>query len=665
MHQNFPKLLSSLFCLAFISIGLAAYSANDSIYEARRASYIATALANFDGDAITIQAYEGLPVDSATLAGDLSGIATGETSDFTIEQLVRVLYFTHGAYDAQILPVLNAVPYWVNYGDTVRCYWSENHMLQWMSSDWLLHERYGKPIDATLRNRLVHYLNLKLQSGYYEFFSSVYNPYCLAGLLNLADFAQDTVIKNLSIQASQLLMKDFMMLTNDQGVFYPTAGRNYYDKYETPYGQNHNNIIWLLTGFGQAPGNASHGGGFLATSTVPVDTVIQSWVPVLNTTYIVGQSVNSGYALNAAQDSLDRIVFQWSAGEYFPPFYAAESYTLITDSNLWHNSVFSAFLPLSALPVADIPQIAENLSSASYSSVICSDTLAIFKHNSITLSSLEDFWPGKWGYQQYPCVADVETTAVYTASGQVLPWASRSSDNANDDLPYVKQSKNVSLLMYRPEPKSAILGKSDSTVSLHWLSNNFTEVRNDSLWLLGRVDNNYVGVRRASLNMVDSFWATGVPRGQSWVIIVGDSIMYGSFNNFQAVIDSSQFTEQWYYDSLTQQSVYYAQIIIDSQNISHAWGIDSALSTGIKNIQPDNMALSVYPNPANTAITVTDDNIATGKIEIYNAIGDLVYQAAMNDKAVSVVTAQWSEGLYAVRISSGAGTVSKCFVVSH
>src|SRR5690606_26438907 len=102
-----------------------------------------------------------------------------------------------------------------------------NHMIMWMSSDWLLHERYGKTIDGNLRNRLVHYLEMKIQYGFYEFFSSTYAPYAFSGLVNLADFSQDVQIKNLATQAAQKLLSDILLLTNDKGVFYPVAGRNY------------------------------------------------------------------------------------------------------------------------------------------------------------------------------------------------------------------------------------------------------------------------------------------------------------------------------------------------------------------------------------------------------------------------------------------------------
>jgi hypothetical protein len=69
------------------------------------------------------------------------------------------------------------------------------------------------------------------------------------------------------------------------------------------------------------------------------------------------------------------------------------------------------------------------------------------------------------------------------------------------------------------------------------------------------------------------------PEGQTWVFMVGDSAMYGSFDDFQSVIDSSQFEEEWYLDTVTDQWVYYAGIAIDTTSIDYAWNQDSS-STG-------------------------------------------------------------------------------------
>jgi hypothetical protein len=168
--KAYGNFLSVIF--ATILFTSTAYS-NNAIYEQRRTDYIDAMLSSSSGNNIILQAYRGLPLDTAVLNFKLNEIPTRSTSDFVIIELIRILFLTNGNYDSLILPVINSVPYWVNYGDTLRNYWSENHMIMWMGSDWLLHEKYGRPIDSTLDARLRHYLNLKIQYGFYilAFFS--------------------------------------------------------------------------------------------------------------------------------------------------------------------------------------------------------------------------------------------------------------------------------------------------------------------------------------------------------------------------------------------------------------------------------------------------------------------------------------------------------------
>src|SRR5438045_632032 len=104
-------LIISHFLLGFFPI----FSANSVVYEQRRVNYIDSSLASTNGNKMILQAYKGMPLDTNALNAKLTSIATGVTSDFDIIELVRISFLTNGAYDAKILPVLNAVPYWINY----------------------------------------------------------------------------------------------------------------------------------------------------------------------------------------------------------------------------------------------------------------------------------------------------------------------------------------------------------------------------------------------------------------------------------------------------------------------------------------------------------------------------------------------------------------------
>src|SRR5690606_21704309 len=117
MH-TFRKLFSVLIFFLLIGFVQEVKSSNNPDYEARREAYIDTSLASPVGKKLILQAYRGLPLDTAELHDILNQIPTRSTSDFIIIELIRVLFLTNGTYDAQILPVLNSVPYWMNYGDT-------------------------------------------------------------------------------------------------------------------------------------------------------------------------------------------------------------------------------------------------------------------------------------------------------------------------------------------------------------------------------------------------------------------------------------------------------------------------------------------------------------------------------------------------------------------
>ncbi|HWB62827.1 MAG TPA: T9SS type A sorting domain-containing protein, partial [Chitinophagales bacterium] len=486
--------------------------------------------------------------------------------------------------------------------------------------------------------------------------SSVYSPYCLTGLLNLVDFAQDAEIKNLATIAAQRLLKDLLKLTTDQGVFFPTAGRNYYGKYQSAWGQNHSNLIYLLTGLGQAPTNASHAGGFLASSTLEIDSVADSWAPVIDTSYYNGMPLDTLLTIDTVLRPIDKVILQWSAGAYFHPEVAYETDLLLTDSSLWNHTDFAPFRSLQSVPASGAVDLANQLSALSKSSVISGDTIVIFKHNSVSLSSVRDFWKGKVGYQEFPCAATVGSTAVLTASGPIdSTWNHRSAENANEDLPYVGQHKNVALLMYRPETVPAFLGYNHKEVALYWNQPDFDEQTTDSNWIIGRQGGNYVAVRRSCTDSISHIIACDIMPGQSWVIVVGDSGMYGNFSNFQSLVHQSQFTENWYLDSVNQQYVYYAKIVFDTTTIDYAWGVDSSTTTAIKQIVA-NPELSVYPNPANNTINIQMPELAGQhvNIAIANLLGQQLYNT--NKTVVGTETIDVStlpEGAYVITVRNG------------
>ena len=659
------KILLLLLCLN----GLFVF-ANDSTYVERQTAYVDAALANSGGNKMTLQAHRGVPVDSVKLEELLSILPTKPDPDFQIVELVRVLFYSDGLYDDDILPVLTEMPFWLNKGDTIRNYWTENHMIMWMSTEWLLHERYDFPIDTILYPRLVHYLELKLEYGFYEFFSSVYFPYTLSGLLNLYEFSEDPLLKELAMKVAQRLLQDVLKPTTDLGVYFPAAGRNYPGKYQSAYGQNHNSLIYLLTGFGEVPTRATHAGAFLATSSLPVDEVINSWTPNLDTLMSVGHSVESSFSIHSDMTPTDRLIFQWSTGAYAHPDIVEQTFKILNDFGLWDHKDWTILQPLSIFPPSSTPDIAEQFNVLSYSSGLAGHNVHIFKNNSVSIMSVPELWKGKIGFQQWPFAATVGTTAVYTASGEVkLEWEDRDPNIENTHLPHVEQHRNLALVMYRPEPIPGLLNTfagemfADKNVSLFWQEDAYDEIVEDGNWLMGRQNENYVAVRRSCTEILNTWWACETSAGQTWVIMVGDDSMYESFDNFQTIIAQSQFTEDWSYDPVTSQSVYYAQINVDTLSVEYAWGVDTLVEVTdtMTNTQlpiHNEPSFSIYPNPINDYVTLNFKSITNQSINIrvINTLGTEVYYEQIDILPTSLSTIQtskWQAGMYTVIIESG------------
>ncbi len=655
----------NLFILIIVCCSGSYSFANNPEYEARRNAYIDVVVNNNNSDGMAAQAYRGLPVNSAALATTLNNVMTNSTADFDIVKLIRVLELTHGEYDSLILPVLRPIPFWLEKNEDNREYWSENHMIMWMSSDWLLHEKYGKVIDSTLEKRLRHYLRLKVQYGFYEFFSSTYAPYCLSGLLNLADFSADAEIKDMAQQASKRLLKDILLLTNDKGVFFPIAGRNYPSKYDVAYGANHNNLIYLLTGMGQTE-TGSHAGGFLSTSSLEVDDVINSWSPLVNTTFTQGHTLQNGINnINNTMSTKDKVIFQWSSGAYFHPDVAKSTFQLLKDLNLWGHFEFADFRQYSFLPTDLAPAIAEIASPISKSSGIYNPTIAVFKNKSVTLSSIEDFWKGKLGYQQFPIMVNTGTNAVFTLSGKPdIDWDNRPSHNANTHLPYVQQKDNVALVMYRPEKGLALFGYKNEKldVALHFKTDKMDEIRESGKWLLGREGDGYVAVRRSCTGEINGVSACENPDGQTWVFMVGNADMYGSFDHFQQIIEQSQYEEKWYFNLPTLQWVYYSKIVVDGKTIEYAWNGDifsgpTQTPTAVQNSSKEVKSLTIFPNPAADVVTVSLPlSLRAATFRIFDIKGDEIYSEKMvvppPGNAINITTKDWTEGMYMLLLES-------------
>ncbi len=559
------KVKKALFCLLFLVA--ASFTNVYADTEDNKAAHRAMAVNVAKSNEQVILAYEGLPLDDSPggyLEQKLYSV-DGANADFTIISLIRILYFTSD-YDDMILPVLEPVLYWAEQGvEIVQNYYSENHMIMWLSSGYLLKQREGWEMDSLLEDRLRHYLDLKLTYGFYEWNSAVYWPYTLSALLNLADFAEDDDIRADAETVAKRLLTEMLRLTNDVGAFFPVSGRGKLSKYENAYTHNHSALIYLLTQMGQAPSGATPSSGFLSTSEINFNDVAASWTSAVNISYNFGHHIND--SVHSGFPRQDRTFFQWSAGGYYHPD--------IADDTAYTTSYYD----LDGIP--GIPIWLANISSSigatfSRSSVLSQATFDIYKNEGVTLSSIHAFYPGYFGWQQFPWVAAVDDIAVWTQSGPVYSnWGDRDDLNINTHLPRVMQDGNVALIMYWPNTEIAMadpFSDVDTDVALHWKDSDFDEVDSYDRWIIGRKGNSYIAVYRHRTGTKNGWYYSQTNNGrQYWAVVVGNSTTHGNFEDFVSMVEQSSTRESYTWNWSKWRTVYYARVTVDGKTISYTW----------------------------------------------------------------------------------------------
>lgn len=572
------RILLVMVWAAHLARPVSSQGVSSSDYRSRTAQVLA--ISNSKQLAPVVEAYNGDLIGTTIMDELLLELDQDPDAAFRILILIRIHELTDDeSVKATIFDTLKTIPFWLGPGEKTRVYWTENQMIMWMSAAFILKQRY--PDDAelvvgqTLRQRLAHYLNLKADYGYSEFFSSVYLPYTMCGLLNLIDFSQDDQIREYAEKALLKLIDHILLAANSEGSFFAAAGRNYGDYYLSSFNQI-SETIWLLTGAGTKPTRIRHSTGFLSTSNFTYaspDTTDEITVNVTvgnsktitkpsqrngtTTRLPIRPSLEESFEINSELERADRVIFQWSMGAYFNPETVDDTLWLFDEYDLWGHSQFGSVAtgiptglldaPLSGVLGSDL------LRTATVGSVLTGGDVVLYKNQDIVLSSVQDFHSGKLGYQMYPWMATTGTLAVWTQSGQVVDdWNDRPSIISNTHLPYLEQMDNVLLIVYDPADDLNLAGAffPDSTLSLdvalRWPSKGFTSEVEFGNWKCGEEtivkDGDDLGVTEAAIGYICvarpclDVTTAGIPactdEQQLWAVIMGNDQMYGNFDEF-------------------------------------------------------------------------------------------------------------------------------------
>lgn len=512
-----------------------------------------------------IFAYEGLPLDTAPGGGfeRVLDILDTDDPDFGMITLIRIMFLSdmhaNYSYDDVILPKMKEFDYWPVKGSKVPyAYWSENHLVMWLSTQYLLRQRQGWPTDDELLDtKLQHWLDLKLKYGFYEWNSNIYWGYTLSAMLNLADFAKDEKIRADAEAATFRLYEEMLQITNDQGVWFPVTGRGKYNKYYKPVHDHMTPCIWILTELNEEPTFVSQASAAMATSRLNFEPLVEKWSPKVDKVVQFGHAIND--KIHEMLPRQDRTFFQWSAGGYYHPDVAKDT------------GWTSQYYDLETIP--SIPDWLADLGSnigATFSrgSVLSKATHHYYVNRGVTLSSAENYYAGYYGYQQYPMVANVHDVAVWTQSGKVkTEWDDRDGLTINTHLPWVIQRGNMAMMMYWPNLEIRV--GFDTHVTLHWKDEWFDKVVTHNNWIIARRVDSYVAVYRYGTDTDKGWYSVDKNNGrQLWAIVVGNADLYGGFDEFVETIRQAEVREKY---SGIFSKTFEASVTVGNATISNKW----------------------------------------------------------------------------------------------
>lgn len=568
-----------------------------STYNERKELYIQNNINSTNYHALLLQASKNSNLSNNLITNAVKHyqdeiVKTKDNSDFDLIFFIRLLYLlknnNHPSFQSLFLTISDLFKherFWLTKNESAKCYWSENHMICYLSS-WYLWNQLNNICDTQCNLLLTTYLETKSKYAFYEAFSQVYNMYTLSALLNIYDFSLDTSLKSLALQSVNTLCKQFLEVNLLNGSTFCASTRTY-ERYKiSSLSNNHNKLIHLLSGNNQE-NTISPVGVFMVTSTFVPNIDYSKFTKKYNVTYNIG-TLKAGMDFDKVYSKLsrdDKTLFQWSAGNYFNE-HIDDTLDLMDKYNLDAHSHFKSepyTTILNLFPKSVLKSTSSTLKAFTDCSDLTNINYNIYNHGNYSLTCLENYNRGKLGAQQLPFIINLDGTPIFTQSGKVSSVGNLDEANGNSHLPYVKQEKNIALVMYQPYDlikSSAKAANLDLTVYLYLNQTEFDEVVQNKNWIFVRKNNSYAAIYSTSLKKDSSNnYYNDNSSQQGWIFILGNSSEYNDFTTFQNQIlqkCSYQFKvvkpNKSIWDKLTDSdNYYYGKISFNNISFDMKW----------------------------------------------------------------------------------------------
>lgn len=132
------------------------------------------------------------------------------------------------------------------------------------------------------------------------------------------------------------------------------------------------------------------------------------------------------------------------------------------------------------------------------------------------------------------------------------------------------------------------------------------------------------------------------------------------------ITDDISDTMTYHLSGLSSNTDYtYRAFIVNNATRYGEWEDFRTLGNiGLDKISNINNAITLYPNPTKNKIIINSSNRIINKVEVYNLLGQKIYEKELNDKTININASKFGKGNYITKIySKDGGVINKKLVV--
>ncbi len=505
--------------------------------------------------------------------------AREDCSDFHVAALARMLYLDDetGALDAETRTLIEQTlldfKYWIDEpGVDQMCFWTENHQALFHSGELLVGQLFPDEVFSnsgmTGAEHAAHavplverWLDLRGQFGFSEWHSNVYFNEDIPALVNLADYAEDPVIR---IKAAAVLDIVAFDLSNNMydGKFATVHGRTYENKFLDGLSDSTDEAAWIMLGLGEYSSIGDFSGSFLATSEgyfTPglLEDIATETMNGHEHRQRDGFDVSEGPEWGIGYTEYEDIIVWAGMSALIAPEVIEGTFAMVEDLDLWEGFLFGD-IPDEVMLLIDmamanetLPDLATQLEPLSRGICLEGMSTYVYRTPDYQLAGGQDYNPSFWASQTQMWIATLDSEAyVFTSYPSDLADSGIDAELAGEWigswLPRVTLHQNVGIIQYRTQdvPIADAYISSDHTHA-YFPRERFDEVRQEGHWTFGRKDDGFVALyseNETSWNEENDYELDAVGEENVWIVELGSTDEWGSFDAFVTAIAAASVT---------------------------------------------------------------------------------------------------------------------------